>query len=325
MKKIFKKLLAVMSAGIIAAMNYSAVTVSAETENLNDKLWIVEYLTGKDVIYTNGKMLVFEDGELQNYGYASIEMNYVVSTNDEELTLEKLGLSDKYNLEVELTDWVNEIVRYRIVVPSLEEAEILYDKAEEISDNGVFLEAYSEASYVYGCYRGGEYILKLKDAEAGFDFSCIENYENMQIIQSETDASTYQIRILDGFDYINVQEAYDTIIADENVESFENRMMMCCVAHIVSQKKDVTVETEDITIPTANPTPITLAGDLDLDNDAGLADIVILSKYNSNAEIYPISDETARANADVNRDGVINSLDINILIEQLLGSFESAV
>jgi len=69
----------------------------------------------------------------------------------------------------------------------------------------------------------------------------------------------------------------------------------------------------------------TITGDLDLDNDTGLADIVILSKYHSNAEIYPISDETARANADVNKDGEINSLDINILIEQLLGSFESAV
>jgi len=68
-----------------------------------------------------------------------------------------------------------------------------------------------------------------------------------------------------------------------------------------------------------------IVGDIDLDNDTGLADIVILSKYNSNAEIYPISDETARANADVNNDGEINSLDINILIEQLLGSFESAV
>jgi len=82
---------------------------------------------------------------------------------------------------------------------------------------------------------------------------------------------------------------------------------------------------ESTPVPTTTNETITLAGDLDLDNDTGLADIVILSKYNSNAEIYPISDETARANADVNNDGEINSLDINILIEQLLGGFESAV
>lgn len=80
-----------------------------------------------------------------------------------------------------------------------------------------------------------------------------------------------------------------------------------------------------ITAPTVGNDKVTLAGDIDLDNDTGLADIVILSKYMSNNSIYPITDETARANADVNNDSEINVLDMNILVEMQLGNYESAV
>ena len=71
--------------------------------------------------------------------------------------------------------------------------------------------------------------------------------------------------------------------------------------------------------------PATLFGDLDLDDKQGMSDIVFLTKYTASPELYPITDKTALANADVNQDGKIDSLDTNILIEMTLGSFESAV
>ncbi len=69
----------------------------------------------------------------------------------------------------------------------------------------------------------------------------------------------------------------------------------------------------------------TIAGDANMDGSASMADIAKLAKYVSNAELFPITDPTALANADVTQDGVIDSLDTNMLIEIALGSYESAV
>ncbi len=69
----------------------------------------------------------------------------------------------------------------------------------------------------------------------------------------------------------------------------------------------------------------TIAGDVDMNGESGMADITKLAKYTSNAELFPITDPTALANADVTQDGVIDSLDTNMLIEIALGTYESAV
>ena len=69
----------------------------------------------------------------------------------------------------------------------------------------------------------------------------------------------------------------------------------------------------------------TIAGDIDMNGEYGIADIAKISKYISNAELFPITDPTALANADVTHDGVIDQLDTNMLIEIALGMYESAV
>ncbi|MBQ3566776.1 MAG: hypothetical protein IJA12_06305, partial [Oscillospiraceae bacterium] len=63
----------------------------------------------------------------------------------------------------------------------------------------------------------------------------------------------------------------------------------------------------------------------DMNGSASMADIAKLAKYVSNAELFPITDPTALANADVTQDGVIDQLDTNMLIEIALGTYESAV
>ncbi len=74
------------------------------------------------------------------------------------------------------------------------------------------------------------------------------------------------------------------------------------------------------TKPTEAPSEPTMMGDTTLDNAIGTADVVALSKYNANAELFPFRNATAQANADVTHDGIVDSADTLKLIEYLLGS-----
>ncbi|MBE6844560.1 MAG: hypothetical protein E7508_02425 [Ruminococcus sp.] len=76
--------------------------------------------------------------------------------------------------------------------------------------------------------------------------------------------------------------------------------------------------------PVATVTP-TLAGDADLNGECGIADVALITKYTASSELYPIDDPTALANADINQDSEVNAADVGILIEIMLGNYESAV
>ena len=59
----------------------------------------------------------------------------------------------------------------------------------------------------------------------------------------------------------------------------------------------------------------TLLGDVDLDGYVDLADLTKLAKYNLSNSSYPLENETAYANTDMNGDGVVDGLDTSALIE----------
>ena len=63
----------------------------------------------------------------------------------------------------------------------------------------------------------------------------------------------------------------------------------------------------------------TLKGDANLDGRVDLADLTVVAKYNLNNEAYPLANDTAYANADMNGDGVVDGLDTSALIENQLG------
>ena len=63
----------------------------------------------------------------------------------------------------------------------------------------------------------------------------------------------------------------------------------------------------------------TLKGDATLDGRVDLADLTVVAKYNLNNEAYPLANDTAYANADMNGDGVVDGLDTSSLIENQLG------
>ena len=63
----------------------------------------------------------------------------------------------------------------------------------------------------------------------------------------------------------------------------------------------------------------TLKGDADLNGTVDLADLTTIAKYNLSNSSYPLKNETAFANADINNDGKVDGLDVSALIESQLG------
>ena len=63
----------------------------------------------------------------------------------------------------------------------------------------------------------------------------------------------------------------------------------------------------------------TLKGDVDLNGRVDLADLTTLAKYILSSASYPLANETAYANADMNDDGKVDGIDMSVLIEQQLG------
>ena len=68
-----------------------------------------------------------------------------------------------------------------------------------------------------------------------------------------------------------------------------------------------------------NGATATCRGDADLNGLVELADLTVVAKYNLNNEVYPLANDTAYANADMNGDGVVDGLDTFALIENQLG------
>ena len=64
---------------------------------------------------------------------------------------------------------------------------------------------------------------------------------------------------------------------------------------------------------------VTLKGDADLDGIVSLSDVIAVSKYSLSHNLYPLKNDVAYVNADMNQDGDINAVDTSALIEINLG------
>ena len=84
-------------------------------------------------------------------------------------------------------------------------------------------------------------------------------------------------------------------------------------------------ETEEITFDTEPNTkkdiPVlpTVLGDADMSGIVDLADLTTVAKYNLSSESFPLENEIAFANSDMNCDGIVDGLDISVMIEKQLG------
>ena len=88
-----------------------------------------------------------------------------------------------------------------------------------------------------------------------------------------------------------------------------------------SVKKETVIvdENDKVKVFSEKSDDATLKGDADLNGDVDLADLTTVAKYNLNNELYPLENETAFANADMNSDGEVNGVDTSALIEKQLG------
>ena len=117
----------------------------------------------------------------------------------------------------------------------------------------------------------------------------------------------------DGVEY----DGYEYWIDDEKSErSFEVTNGVPKEVKIYAKKNYYKHVAKDETNVTVAPT---LKGDVDLNGEVSLSDVVCLSKYNLNSKLFPLANDTALANADMNSDGEVNGLDTSALIEQQLG------
>ena len=83
-------------------------------------------------------------------------------------------------------------------------------------------------------------------------------------------------------------------------------------------KKNISTETTEKEISTSKVEAL-LRGDADVNNEVNLADITTVAKYNLSNSSYPLANEIAYANADMNGNGKVDGLDTSALIENQLG------
>ena len=102
-----------------------------------------------------------------------------------------------------------------------------------------------------------------------------------------------------------------TNVTDETLNE-ENTVTDAAVEEKTDYSLESATATENVTA--------TLRGDADLNNEVSLSDVIAVSKYTINSKTYPLANNTAIANADMNGDDVVDSLDTSALIEYNLGN-----
>ena len=83
---------------------------------------------------------------------------------------------------------------------------------------------------------------------------------------------------------------------------------------------DKDVQTTETQASAVDKEVATLKGDADLNGEVSLSDITTVAKFNINSVSYPLKNEVAEANADMNNDSKVNGLDTSALIETNLNS-----
>ena len=124
------------------------------------------------------------------------------------------------------------------------------------------------------------------------------------------------------------------ILTPENDKSAFKEHVRQIEEQVEREMKDIwgeeeqTEASEPTAVPETSETPsetkvaehrATLKGDADVNGTVDLADLTTVAKYTLSSSSYPLKNDTAYANADMNGDGKVDGLDISALIEDQLG------
>ncbi len=150
-----------------------------------------------------------------------------------------------------------------------------------------------------------------KDSSADTEFKLmvdiLEERDKKQLAETGVEANSAKIATLnildDGVDPYDVLSGAVDLGVSKRIPTFDEIIQM-------KQQGDISEEKEQMTA---------LKGDADLNGEIGIADVIKVSKHNINSTAYPLANETAEANADMNNDNVVDGLDTSALVEYNLG------
>lgn len=117
----------------------------------------------------------------------------------------------------------------------------------------------------------------------------------------------------------NSVDPYDILNGKVDVTKNEQPVTEATTAPETDTVSEATVKEETEVKVLAEKPASTMKGDADLNGEVSLTDVVVVSKNNLSDEAYPLANDTAYENADMNNDSKVNGLDASALIENQLG------
>ena len=160
-------------------------------------------------------------------------------------------------------------------------------------------------------------------------FNLTSEFMHKTYVYSGSEAETEYNRLMNWFETVYRErtgldevDAQNSIrVLDSSVDAYDILNGKVDISEIEGNDKDseptaVNPKAENTVITTAEAT---LKGDADVNNEVNLADLTTVAKYNLSNSSYPLANDTAYANADMNSDGKVDGLDTSALIESQLG------
>ena len=132
-----------------------------------------------------------------------------------------------------------------------------------------------------------------------------------------TNVANYIDDDVDIYDVLNGKaDISEFVLTEEAKEMLDSEKQLVEEAQKSEEQNAQSAEKKDVKIWSAEPS---LKGDADVNNEVNLADLTTVAKYNLSNSSYPLANDTAYANADMNGDGKVDGLDTSALIEDQLG------
>ena len=146
------------------------------------------------------------------------------------------------------------------------------------------------------------------------DISCSFLGNSVDFDDYNPDSDTYFIKYTDGM----VIRGYENSSAQTYARLYHFTFIPLDNETTQPTEETTSPDTSETTQPD-EPSKPTLRGDVDLNGFVELADLTALSKYLLSPSAFPLKNAVAKANADMNGDGLINIVDLSELIENQLG------
>lgn len=335
MRKFLKTLSFVMS----AVVSLTAVPlISAENSSVNADTEADYYMDSYNIAwekeYGYGTLTAFKDGRAICLNSKQYKL-CLKTAEGVEPTAESLGLPEGMTVEKSTADYLGTITEdaadYCISADSEEEIIQLAGMSESWIESGIATEAFVHRIFGYCCAGNLTININLKEPDESFDPNSFEGLEDFTF-EKKSD-TRYEMGYYQCMDVLTAPEIFESVQADERVESVETGVICCCVAHYMfndipadeyykNYGTDDVVYIPDSENPADTAVDISIAipetqvrGDISGNGETDLYDAIEIAKYVIKMTDF---DEDAMKKADFNGDGVVNLYDAIEIAKTLL-------